>query len=158
MNELVNMSNGELTTTSKIVADVFNKPHRNILVDIRKLECSEEFSQQNFVLSDYKTNRGKTYKCYSITRDGFAFLCMGFTGKKAAVWKEKYINAFNQMERGLLNLDQRMNTLSVEIKENKSSGTKWGELGREINRRKKQLEAASNDLLSEVQLTLDYNS
>ena len=34
---------------------------------------------------------------------GFAFLAMGFTGKKAAEWKEKYIVAFNTMEEELLN-------------------------------------------------------
>jgi hypothetical protein len=27
---------------------------------------------------------------------------MGFTGKKAATWKEKYIEAFNQMEKALI--------------------------------------------------------
>ncbi|EOT9412018.1 Rha family transcriptional regulator, partial [Escherichia coli] len=35
------------------------------------------------------------------TRDGFAFLAMGFTGKRAAQFKEAYINAFNQMEKQL---------------------------------------------------------
>ena len=40
--------------------------------------------------------------CYQITRDGFAFLAMGFTGKRAAQFKEAYINAFNQMEQALI--------------------------------------------------------
>lgn len=35
---------------------------------------------------------------YYMTRDGFTFLAMGFTGKVAAQFKENYINAFNQME------------------------------------------------------------
>ena len=35
---------------------------------------------------------------YYINRDGFVFLVMGFTGKKANEWKWKYIEAFNQME------------------------------------------------------------
>jgi hypothetical protein len=38
---------------------------------------------------------------YCITRDGFVFLAMGFTGTKAAQFKEAYINAFNQMEKQL---------------------------------------------------------
>ena len=38
---------------------------------------------------------------YRITRDGFAFLAMGFTGKKAAAWKEKFLEAFNAMEAEL---------------------------------------------------------
>ena len=38
---------------------------------------------------------------YNITRDGFTFLAMGYTGKKAAEFKEKYIAAFNAMEQQL---------------------------------------------------------
>ncbi|OGS90840.1 MAG: hypothetical protein A2Z95_06125 [Gallionellales bacterium GWA2_60_18] len=38
---------------------------------------------------------------YEITRDGFTLLCMGFTGPEAMVWKERYIEAFNQMEAAL---------------------------------------------------------
>ena len=38
---------------------------------------------------------------YYITRDGFTFLAMGFTGKIAAKFKEAYINAFNEMENKL---------------------------------------------------------
>jgi hypothetical protein len=34
---------------------------------------------------------------YEMTRDGFTFLAMGFTGKEAARWKEAYIAAFNAM-------------------------------------------------------------
>ena len=33
-----------------------------------------------------------------MNRDGFTFLVMGFTGKKANEWKWKYIEAFNMME------------------------------------------------------------
>ena len=36
---------------------------------------------------------------YYLNRDGFSFVVMGFTGKKAAEWKWKYIQAFNQMEK-----------------------------------------------------------
>lgn len=35
---------------------------------------------------------------YLMNRDGFTFLVMGFTGKKANEWKWQYIKAFNQME------------------------------------------------------------
>jgi anti-repressor protein len=36
-----------------------------------------------------------------MTRDGFSFLVMGFTGGKAAKFKEDFIAAFNQMEQML---------------------------------------------------------
>ncbi len=45
---------------------------------------------------------GRKLPCYNInTRDGFQPLAMGFTGKRAAQFKEAYINAFNQMEKQL---------------------------------------------------------
>ena len=34
---------------------------------------------------------------YELTRDGFSFLVMGFTGKNAARFKEDYIRAFKPM-------------------------------------------------------------
>jgi phage regulator Rha-like protein len=37
-------------------------------------------------------------KMYLMSRDGFAFLAMGFTGKKAAEFKAAYIRRFNDME------------------------------------------------------------
>ena len=48
-------------------------------------------------------NRGRKYPMFNISRDGFSFLVMGFTGKKADDWKIKYINAFSKMEQMLLN-------------------------------------------------------
>ena len=42
---------------------------------------------------------GKMNTKYLMNRDGFTFLAMGFTGKKADAWKWKYIDAFNTMEK-----------------------------------------------------------
>lgn len=38
---------------------------------------------------------------YTMNRDGFTLLAMGFTGKEALEWKFKYIEAFNEMESKL---------------------------------------------------------
>ncbi len=43
-----------------------------------------------------------------ITKDGFMFLVMGFTGKKAARLKEAYIAKFNAMEAELHNKPQQL--------------------------------------------------
>ena len=79
---------GQAVTSSLAVANFFSKRHDDVLKKIRTLECSASFTARN---------------CYQITRDGFAFLAMGFTGKRAAQFKEAYINAFNQMEKQLSN-------------------------------------------------------
>ncbi|WP_368921339.1 Rha family transcriptional regulator [Comamonas aquatica] len=93
---------GQITTTSTQVAAHFNKRHDTVLRAIRNLECSDEYRHRNFAESSYLNEQGKEQPCYRLTRDGFVFLAMGFTGKDAAQWKEAYISAFNKMEQELL--------------------------------------------------------
>ncbi|EAC1967923.1 peptidase [Escherichia coli] len=93
---------GQAVTSSLAVANFFSKRHDDVLKKIRTLECSASFTARNFSVSDYTDCTGRKLPCYQITRDGFAFLAMGFTGKRAAQFKEAYINAFNQMEKQLL--------------------------------------------------------
>lgn len=68
----------------------------------KNLECSPEFRASNFGLTSQPVqmpNGGtRNDTAHTMTRDGFVFLAMGFTGKEAAQWKEAYINAFNAME------------------------------------------------------------
>ena len=101
-----------------LVAEAFGKKHKNVLRDIDNLECSEEFLGLNFepcVKIRELASGGKIQDRYfNITRDGFTFLAMGYTGKKAAEFKEKYIAAFNAMEQqlkqGVLITEQFMQT------------------------------------------------
>lgn len=87
----------ELKTTSIKVAEAFGKQHAHVLRSIKSLECSDEFRQSNFGLSSYINEQNKSQPMYEMTKDGFMFLVMGFTGKAAAAIKEAYINAFNTM-------------------------------------------------------------
>lgn len=102
MNELVTTKNGKAITTSLKVAEVFEKRHDNVLHAIHNLDCSKEFTDLNFKVSDYIDSTGRTLSMYELTRDGFTFLAMGFTGSKAAQFKEDYIKAFNMMEARLI--------------------------------------------------------
>lgn len=97
----ITVINGQAVTSSLAVADFFTKRHDDVLKKIRALECSPEFTARNFAVSEYTDTSGRKLPCYQITRDGFAFLAMGFTGKRAAQFKESYITAFNQMEKQL---------------------------------------------------------
>lgn len=94
---LVRLSGDRLITTSLAISHHFNRKHGHVLRDIQNLECSPDFRESNFGLSSYTTSQGKQLPMYEITRDGFSFLCMGFTGAQAAAWKEKYIAAFNAL-------------------------------------------------------------
>ncbi len=91
----------KIMADSRFVAELFEKDHKNVLRDIRELECSEEFRLLNFEQSYYKNEQGKKQPCVDMTRDGFVFLVMGYKGKKAAKFKELYIKRFNEMEAQL---------------------------------------------------------
>lgn len=99
---LVAVENEHAVTTSMRVAEVFGKQHKDVLRAVKSLDCSEDFHKRNFALmqKSIKIGNGAERKSpmYYITRDGFMFLVMGFTGKTAAKWKEAYIKAFNEME------------------------------------------------------------
>ncbi len=102
MSDLVKITRKRPITTSVLVAEKFGKKHKSVLRAIENLECSAKFTGRNFALSKYQDSTGRTLPMFEMTKDGFVFLVMGFRGKKAAVWKEKYISAFNQMEQIVL--------------------------------------------------------
>ena len=101
MSNLVFVENGRPITDSLIVAETFNKEHKNVLRDIELLECSEEFSRLNFEQSTYINERGREYPKVNMTQDGFSFLAFGYTGREAAHFKEMYIGEFNRMREQL---------------------------------------------------------
>lgn len=88
-------------TTSRIVSSAFDKNHRDVLRSIGNLDCSQQFTERNFALSEYKDPTGRALREYRMTRDGFMFLAMGFTGHEAARRKEGFIETFNAMEARL---------------------------------------------------------
>lgn len=97
----VTIKNGRAVTTSVAVAEFFGKRHERVLDKIRNLDCSAKFTEHNFVSSEYTDATGRTLPAYQITKNGFVFLVMGFTGKKAAAFKEAYIAEFDRMENEL---------------------------------------------------------
>lgn len=101
--DLVCLKDGQPVTTSLIIAEHFTKEHKDVLRAIKNLDCSRQFHERNFALmfQDVEIANGATRQSayYQMTRDGFSFLCMGFTGKNAAIWKENYIDAFNRLEK-----------------------------------------------------------
>lgn len=99
MNEIVfRGANDQAMTSSLLVAKEFGKEHNKVMRDINNLACSQEFRAANFGESSYVSEQGKEFPMFTMTKDGFSFLVMGYTGKKAAQFKEAYINAFNKME------------------------------------------------------------
>jgi len=80
---------GKQWTTSLNIADVFGIAHKNVLAAIEDVKCSQEFARLNFQPGEYADKNNQMRKMYELTRDGFSFLVMGFTGAKAAQFKEQ---------------------------------------------------------------------
>lgn len=103
--DFITVNQNQLHTTSLKVAEAFGKRHSYVLDKIQRLDCSEEFASANFSadvqIVEVGNGAKRESKVYEMTKDGFFFLVMGFTGKKAAAVKEAYINAFNWMAEQL---------------------------------------------------------
>jgi Rha family phage regulatory protein len=120
---LVGIHNGVPTTTSLAVACHFNKPHGDVLKRIRALAV-EVGERQGYFSPTFTHVVGpngsvRQEPAFTLNRDGFSLLAMGFTGKKALQFKLDYIDAFNQMERTLL------------AQANRSQGPEWRQIRQE---------------------------
>jgi Rha family phage regulatory protein len=97
LNELpvpvVRVHDGKMVVDSRNVAEVFLKRHFHVLQAIRDLECPPDFRASNFRVFEIQglsdPNFGKAGYC-EMTRDGFMFLAMGFTGPLAGRWATRY--------------------------------------------------------------------
>ncbi len=117
VSNLVSIQNGKPATTSKVIADTFGKRHADVIRAVKNLECTKEFNERNYAFIQIDVNLGdgrmRQDPAYSITKDGFMFLAMGFTGKEAAKWKEQFITAFNTMESELLRISNESKSQAI---------------------------------------------
>ena len=105
---IVTICDGVATTLSIDVASFFGKRHDAVIRSIENIISTlPESRLHNFVETEVSrespVQKGTFIKskAYRLTRDGFTFLAMGFTGKKAQEFKWAYIDAFNAMENEL---------------------------------------------------------
>lgn len=100
--EVQKINKEEITVVSSLdVAETFEKDHKHVLEDIRKIESTistAEFSAL-FYKSKYKASNGKTNPMFLMNRDGFTLLVMSYNGEKAMKFKLAYIKQFNEMEK-----------------------------------------------------------
>ncbi len=102
MNEVILQNkNGKILASSRDVAEKFGKRNSDVNRSIENLTVQNCTVKNMFEKSTYISSRGREENEYFMDRDGFSLLVMGFTGKKALVWKLKYIEAFNKMEEKL---------------------------------------------------------
>lgn len=97
--------NGQVYATSKQIAEDFGKQHAHVLRDIDMLKKDVSIFGEMFIETKILDKYKREQRAYNLTKDGFTLLAFGFNGKKAMQFKLDYINAFNEMERQLKELD-----------------------------------------------------
>ena len=152
MKELVSANQfGKEVTTSLLVAEVFGKEHSKVVRDIENLSCSKEFNVANFGEIEFKDNRNRTYRAYEITKDGFSFLVMGYTGEKAAQFKEMFIREFNKRE-ALLKSDDYILLRASQIQQKRIEN-----LQAQLQEKSYQLEAANQTIEKQAYKVAEYD-
>lgn len=106
MKDLVEIEDGEIVTSSNLIASEFGIAHNEVLKKISGF--TGEISPVRFdkmYKEGVRKVRGREFKAYTINRDGYMFLVMNISTKKAHNKKLAFIDAFNMMERELLKLE-----------------------------------------------------
>ena len=98
---------GRLYTTSLLVAEYTGKRHRDVVraIETRLPNFADEFQSRNFarLMGSIPVGKGgfKPVWMYEMTEAGFAMTMMGFNGKRASLWQEAFIEAFQTMRAAL---------------------------------------------------------
>lgn len=133
MENLVTVfDNDKVVVSSKMIAEKFDKEHKNVLRDIKEILAAQNSATRFFYETTFK-NRGRQYPMYLMNRDGFSLLVMGFTGVEALQWKIKFINAFNEMEQeinsrndiALIEWQSKYNELENKLQETQKNRRQW---------------------------------
>ena len=161
-----------LTTDSRKVAAVFGKRHDNVVRDVTSLlENLPDQFRLNFEVAmetmvyrdsagDLQAKQTSRVSHYTMTKDGFMLLVMGFTGKKALMRKLAYIEAFNAMAAYIKNqregLQMRYFEKALEHKHKKDRASFHGRGLNEWRQEKPTLETELSQMLEEMQPRLPF--
>lgn len=88
---------GKVVVGSRRVAANYGKEHRDVLRAIRTILEQVPEAQRNFAQSSYTNEQGRKMPEYSMDRQGFSMLVMGFTGEQARRFTYRYTQAFEEM-------------------------------------------------------------
>lgn len=151
-------ANDQAMTSSLLVAKEFGKAHAKVMRDIENLNCSDEFRLANFGDSSFKNEQGREFPMVTMTKDGFSFLVMGYTGKKAARFKEAYINAFNKMEleiRSSIKPKSQLEILQMSINQLVEQERRLSSVERDIAETKKDIAEMKQERIENGKLLLE---
>lgn len=117
-SQLVELQNGEVTTTSLQVAEFFSKEHRHVLraidqirkdLGLPKIGQTQNHSKNDEMFFESKyvhSQNHQEYRMVILNRKGFMMVAAGFTGKLANTLKSDYFDMFDAMENYIKEQEQ----------------------------------------------------
>lgn len=114
---VLTVEDGKVYCSSLQIAEYFTKEHKNVLSSINNLiEMDSELDRLTFKPMSYPDSYGRSQRGFLMTRDGFMFLAMGFTGEAAYKIKKLIVAEYNRMESELKDLT-KMNPFELMVKQ-----------------------------------------
>jgi Rha family phage regulatory protein len=153
-NQLVFNKENIAVTDSLIIAETFDKQHKDVLRDIRiQMDyAGEEFSQRNFEPSNYEV-RGKQYPKYDLTEEAFTLVVFGYNTKEAVQTKIKFIQEFKRMKEYI---QKQQQPKAMNAKESILANMKLTiQLNEDVDGMKEDIKQLRHDI--DKKLTLDYS-
>ena len=112
-NDLVHTIGKEVFTNSKIIAEMLEVNHADLLRTIDKVIARQKKNNtphsvlkfpQKFIESTFKNKMGRTYKMYELNEQAYLKLAMQLSGyEKAEIVQDQLIEAFSIMKKALMN-------------------------------------------------------
>ncbi|WP_336822989.1 Rha family transcriptional regulator [Sporosarcina sp. USHLN248] len=155
MNELKVISfEGQLVTESRLVAEMVDQQHKELLRTIRNyigiLTGAGLRSLDFFIPHTYQDAKKEVRPCFLITRKGCDMVANKMTGEKGVLFTAEYVTRFEEMEKELLTpkvltpKEQLMASMQLTL-----------ETAQEVEDIKSKVEQLEDKV--ENQMTLDYS-
>ena len=110
--DIVTVNKKEVFTNTKVISDMLEVNHSDLLRTIEKIVERHENNKQVSVLkfpqkyieSTFKNKMGRTYKMYELNEQAYMKVAMHLKGyEKAEMVQDSIIEAFSMMKQSLLN-------------------------------------------------------
>lgn len=107
----------EKTISSREVAEMVGKQHKEVLRDIRRviehLAERKNALSELFIETTYEDSTGRELPCYQLTKKGCELFGTRMTGAKGTQFAESYVQKFNEMEQR-----ERQTVIQFQIPQN----------------------------------------
>ena len=111
---VIHGSSGNITVDSRAIAEVFERPHKNVLQTLDQLIEEGTISRLEFKPSKYVI-RGKEYRCFELSEPGFLKAMPFIGGKKSKEGQTRLVDEFMCMRKRLAKQSKERESLAFQM-------------------------------------------